>query len=663
MTTDSLDTYADLTLNRALSMDGSDEMDIQRKLAARLSVIITEQTTFRTWANRFDELFFTTTFTDWGADLWPDDPSATTPGRSHISVNTPAVYVIVPAALQAVEPIENMLATEDSDASRHAANALERLRKAWKQDQKWQLKRHKAATIKGLYGRTASFTYWDRAAKKVCADVTENPRNLWIGYKGDDYVAVEWAAYVTNMDPSAVREKYSVDFTAKMDTSDGKIVPWVVGIGDQMFQEPHPELTFRLAKVEVWDYWYLMPATGRGGQPIKGKLGEPTKMETWNVVIAGNMVVRGPKKYTEYKGRIPYRPLFNSFIPGVPTGRSELHDMEQLIREKMTRITAGAQMIAGATSGDFWQITGENAPAKGAAGVKPKRNEVVSPGPGNRIESIAPYVAQFQLEQHLGRIDREMGVVSGLNDLLLGLAPVQSLNSSKAINALLANYETRLSMSRELFYDWDRDTWLDVLDVWASFDPTVALVLKHGGGYLDIGNPSLSPRDEMETANRASALVAAKLWSLARGMDAVGVDDPEQEQNIIREERTDATLFPADVQVMAQLMGVLKSLGLQEPAGAQGQMAGQAASGQRDLASALGSSLPPGQEGDQYGPQSQVAMPTGAAQAGAPFAQGPQGAMAQPPSVGPSTKLQGMIQNGQTKGRILTSQDLPVGRR
>lgn len=55
----------------------------------------------------------------------------------------------------------------------------------------------------------------------------------------------------------------------------------------------------------------------------------------------------------------------------------------------------------------------------------------------------------------------------------------------------------------------------------------------------------------------ASNLVQAKLWSQIRGMDRVGVDDPEAEQNLIREERTDATLFPADVQVQAALLATL----------------------------------------------------------------------------------------------------------
>src|SRR5689334_4641373 len=108
-------------------------MALHRQLQARLSALATEQATFKALADRFDELFFTTTIGPWGADLWADDPSATTPGRSHVSLTGhPKVYVIVPAALQSVEAIENMLATKNTKEAREAAADLERVRAAWK---------------------------------------------------------------------------------------------------------------------------------------------------------------------------------------------------------------------------------------------------------------------------------------------------------------------------------------------------------------------------------------------------------------------------------------------------------------------------------------------------------------------------------------------------
>jgi hypothetical protein len=251
---------------------------------------------------------------------------------------------------------------------------------------------------------------------------------------------------------------------------------------------------------------------------------------------------------------------------------------------------------------------------------------------------------------------------SGLNDLLLGLAPAQVLSSSKAINALIANYESRLSIRRRLLYKWRRDVWNLTLRIWAKKDKTVRKIVASGSGFLDIIDPSLSPRDEAETAMRAANLVNAKLWSQTRGMDAVGVDDPETEQQRIREESTDASLWPDRVMVMAQLLNALQALGLQTPPAAQAQAEGQLTSGQTALRAALGAGTPttgPGAVGAGGEPSAEgqtppiAGVPPEAGGAPAPFAQGPAGAS---PAL-----LQTMYQGGTAKGRILTQTKL--GRR
>jgi len=647
--------YADLTLQRAIKMTGDpDVLQILRKLDGRISTVRQEMEQFRVWCDRADQLYYAETFTTGGADLWPTDPSATTPGRAHVSINSPAAYVDIPAALQAVEPIENMLATDTTPEARSAAAALERIYTAWKNVEDFDLTFHKATTIKGLYGRTAGRVVWDDddpEGAHPCFEVVEQPRNLFIGYKNDSWDEPEWAAYVMRYEPNALAEEYgvSIESTTFNDASKVLNMPKVVSTPD-VYLPARPWINWGDCRIEVWDYWYRLPVYGKGGKI--------TKMETWNVVIGGNAILREPTKYAEYQGDIPYVPLYNTFVPGVPNGRADLMDIEQLIREKFEKVTAGSQMITNAVAGDYWQLVGPESPLRPPQGLRPKRNELVSPGPGNRIETITPFIAQFQLEQYLGRIDREMSVVSGLNDLLLGLAPAQVLSSSKAINALIANYETRLSMRRRLLYQWRKRGWNLVLKVWAKKDKNVAKVVKDGGGTLDIVDPSLSPRDEMETATRAANLVAAKLWSQRRAMDAVGVDDPETEQDMIREESTDATLFPERVELMAQLMSVLSQLNLGAPQGAQQQASGQMANGQADLRKALGGGTAQNTNAQQT-PDTMGQTPPvpgadqGAGGPGLPFAQGPE------PAAGTTT--QQMISGGKTKDRIMTQQNL--GRR
>jgi hypothetical protein len=139
-------------------------------------------------------------------------------------------------------------------------------------------------------------------------------------------------------------------------------------------------------------------------------------------------------------------------------------------------------------------------------------------------------------------------------------------------------------------------------------------------------------------------------------MDAVGVDDPEQEQNIIRRESTDATLWPDRVNLMVQLMAALNAAQQQMPPGAAAQAGGQAQSGAVALQDALGMSGPQAGPGQQTGegPNPEAAVTPDVAGAGnSPFAQGPQGATAQG---GPQpTQIQSMIAGGKLSGRILNN--------
>jgi hypothetical protein len=414
--------------------------------------------------------------------------------------------------------------------------------------------------------------------------------------------------------------------------------------------------------IEVLDYWYRQP---KSKTPPKSNRLKPVTHDTWNAIIVGNKVAQNVR-FPEYSGVIPYIPLFNSYIPGVPQGRPELYDIEQLIREKDERMTAISQLMHNIVNAQYWQLTGPEAPDQVPLGVRPKANQVIAPGPGNRIEGIQPWMPSFQAEENLARIDREMVDVSGLNDLLRGMAPASVMSSSKAINALVANYETRISMKRDIYYKWRRDIFELVRRVWAYKEPDLEGVLL-GSGRLDIVAPSLTPRDDMETAQIARTLVDGKLWSAIRGMDRTGVDDPEAEQNIIRSEQTDAALNPAAVQVMAQLAQLLQSLGF-----ANAEQAAQALGGQQ------GGAMPPqgpgggeasmndmramlGAAGGQVG-SGETPIPAQEAMPGnMPEGQALGAGEVAPVSEGGQVLAQTMVKGGEAQNRMMFQQEIGGG--
>ena len=548
---------------------------VLKMIDRRKDSIRPEMDRFQNLCERFDKFYYANEQTTGGADHWPEDPNRRQVGKAHVSVNVHPTYVDVPAALQSVPPIENVVPGESGPEGKILAAATERLYFAWKDEEDFETKAHKVATIKSLYGKAAAKVMWDEDEERPVISVVEQPRNLWMGWRSNDYTKLEWACYAYLISPLQAIEEYGLEVTEGEESDDlQKSYRYVYVVGEQTANHGEDFVartsrdwlqTPEFGMLEVNDFWFREPA----GRIKKGKR---TKMRTRNIITVGNYVVKD-EVHDEYDGNLPYIPVFNTFVPGLPDGRSDLYDVEPLLREKDERVSAGGTMVAKLTGKQFWQLTGPEAPDRVPSGLKPEADRVVAPGAGNRIEPITPWMPEFQLEQYLARIDRELQDVSGLNDLLRGLAPSQVLSSGKAINALVANYEARITLRRQLFYQWRKDVWSQVKGIWGKKVSELEEVFENAG-KLVVKPPSLTPRDDIEQATMALNLLNGKVWTQTRAMDATGVDDPEDEQDQMRKERQDAALFPADVQAQAALMAMMQQMQM-----TQQQMGGQAPGG------------------------------------------------------------------------------------
>jgi hypothetical protein len=543
-----------------------------------------EQNRMRALYRRYDHYFHPQTFTLGGADHWAEDPSARLSGRSHVSVNVHASYVQIPASLQAVTPVVNYVPTGPTTEERDQASRRERLFYAWWDANDMDLRLEEAALLKSLYGTTSGKVYWDPVKKMPRVQIVDTPENLYLGYGTSDYTRVDWALYSYGLSPQAAMEDYGINVIPVRDgeqwfpytsasTHDDPIASIYL---NSYHRDPvRYQTAYDQMKIEVMDYWYKHPTTP-GKPPL-----------VCNVIIVGNTIVK-KTEHPELEGVIPYIMLRNSMIPGSPYGKPELYDIEQLLREKDEKITAQAQMIHSVVGGQMWQLVGAEAPDEVPANAIPKPNQVATPGAGNRIESINPFIPQFQVEDYNKRIDRELAVVSGLNDLLLGLAPSSVLGSSRAIAQLMANYEARISPKRKILYAWIQNVWEVCARMWEIKDKAVSNILD-GEYSISITPPELTPRDTIELAQTAINLVQNRLWSSERAMDRMGVSDPEGEKDLIRDEQTDATLNPAAVQTMATLIQMFNQMQQQAPQ----QAIQQAEAGRASALEAMASLNPP----------------------------------------------------------------------
>ena len=545
-----------------------------QEILARKQLVEPEQNRLRSLFRRMDNLYHPETITLGGADHWADDPSARLAGRAHVSVNIHHAYVQIPASIQAVRPVVNYVATGPTPEERNAAQLRERLYFRWWDANEMDLLHEHAALLKELYGHTAAKVYWDPVAELPKISVIERPENLYLGFGDSDFNRLDWALYCYGMSPQSVQEDYGVEVIPVKQgdkyfpyTTRGTHDDPIGNVWSNTF-ERNPlrrETAYEQMQVEVYDYWYKVP-TKPGKAPL-----------VYNAIFVGNSLVKNDA-HPEYQGQIPYVHLPNGKIPGSPYGKPALYDAEQLLREKDERVTAMAQMIQSIVGGQMWQLVGPEAPDEVPPNALPKPGRVATPGPGNELRAIQPFIPSFQIEQYIGRIDRELAVATGLNDLLLGLAPAQVLGSSRAIAALIANYEARLAPKRKVFYQWMRQVWEMCARIWEIKNPAVAEII--GGQYrIDIVAPELTPRDTLELASTAINLVQNRLWSAERAMDRVGVEDPIGEKDLIRDEQTDATLNPAAVATMSQVMQQMAMMQQQQAMMSQEQ----AANAQRTL--------------------------------------------------------------------------------
>jgi hypothetical protein len=552
----------------------SEEHALLQEILGRKQLVEPEQNRLRSLFRRMDNLYHPETITLGGADHWADDPSARLAGRAHVSVNVHHAYVQIPAAIQAVRPVVNYVPTGPTPPEREASQLRERLYFRWWDANEMDLMHEHAALLKELYGHTAAKIYWDPIAEIPKVSIIERPENLYLGFGNSDYNRLDWALYCYGMSPQSVQEDYGVDVIPVKQgdkyfpyTTRGTHDDPIGNVWSNTF-ERNPlrrETAYEQMQVEVYDYWYKVP-TKPGRAPI-----------VYNAIFVGNTLVKN-EAHPEYQGQIPYVHLPNGKIPGSPYGKPALYDAEQLLREKDERVTAMAQMIQSVVGGQMWQLVGAEAPDEVPPNALPKPGRVATPGPGNELRAIQPFIPNFQIEQYIARVDRELAVATGLNDLLLGLAPAQVLGSSRAIAALIANYEARLAPKRKVFYQWMRQVWEMCARIWEIKNPAVAEII--AGEYrIDIVAPELTPRDTLELASTAINLVQNRLWSAERAMDRVGVEDPIGEKDLIRDEQTDATLNPAAVATMSQVMQQMAMLQQQQAVMSQEQ----AANAQRTL--------------------------------------------------------------------------------
>lgn len=589
---------------------------------------------------RFDDLYYPAAVTKGGADHWSDDPNLAVDGKVHISLNNAPTYVDLPANLQALQPYINAVPDGPSKDDQKAADRRETLFWAFWDACHMDLLFPHLSLIRSLYGAVPVKPYWDAVAKEPRVSIIESPENLRIGWGSNDFSRKDWALYSYTLSPQAVREDYGLTVTPE-DVGGEKLMLVRGGthadpLGLTTLTTSRNPTEYEKAQVAVLDYWYKVPK-------VKG-------FTVWNAIYVGNHQVVNAA-HREYDD-IPYVYIPNGKVPGRPDGPSELYGPEQVLREIDERVSNYGQLIYKVLAKPQHQILGgDDYPTEFSASMMPGADRPGMPGPGNRIEPVQAFIPAFQWGEYMKYLDQKLVEMTGMSDLLMGLAGSRVAGSSKAINAELAMYVPRIALKRECLYVGLHELWAVVGKMWSRKDPDVAKILDDNY-RLDIRAPEITVRDDVEQAQRATMLVKAGLWARRRGQDATGVDNPSDEDEAIRRDNTDAALEPERVMTEIQLIGMAKAAGFASPGQAAAQGPEQVSMRDKALTAMsqkrIGGSNAANQPGVAGSPEQM-----------GPNALGPGGT----PSAAPGLAMtsQSMLQAGETTGRVLSEQKIVGG--
>jgi hypothetical protein len=545
-------------------------------------------------------------------DQWPWDKRKR-PGKIHVTINILKPAVDIDSRLQSILPrIVCESPTHDPETEKRA-EATERLILESFEQSGWDVWLNTLTQVKSLLGKGVAKVFWNTEDDRPDVSVIESPENLRVGWGSSDFTKMDWALYEYQISPFQAAQQYGV--TVKANPNGESIVTRGATkhddpLGQQpmepsaAFSDPRTPSDYEKGHVEVWDYWFKRKGDKRP--------------QVWNAIIVGSgkgRIVVSLKHYPEMPD-IPYVIIENDHKPGDPDGMSTIEHLTDFQEEYNRLVSHWLQLIADNTD-PAWQAVGPGADSV-PPGIVPKAGQIIALGADIRIEPIEKPQNQVPLEQAIGALWDSFHKESGLPEITFGTMP-GSQTSGRAMAVQIEAVQNRADPRRRRLYrglkeiilfwlymaeqrDWKLPVTLPASTA-ASEDQAAALVGTDGSAPPEvvqvpvtkviagmkrwkIVEPELTPRDNMEHARTQIEVLNARGQSLHRFMDQIGVDSPLNEIAKIIEERSNAALFPGDVQAQVAAAATLLQMRMQMQAMEQQAMAaGIAAGGQaQDMA-------------------------------------------------------------------------------
>jgi hypothetical protein len=490
---------------------------------------------------------------NWGSgDQWPADRDQR-PDKIHVTYNVIRPFLTVGARLEAILPRVTIPTTTMPMEERRRAEAAEMLLATWLDLSGWDTWMFDHSLSKAIYGKGVLKPFWNDREKRGDVYVIESPWNLRIGYGASDFHTMDWAIYEYALSVREVKRRWP---HLHIDHDADRVPPIHVSrytSSEDVLQQrranevvPYREPSeYEKRHARVWDYWW------REGDDV------------WNAILVEGCVAEGPIRHREMLD-IPYIVTEHDHEPGSPEGVSGAIDLIDLQIELNRSLSHMFQYVADNVD-PAWFLTGPDAGAL-VDGIIPKAGQVVSAGESD-IREIPKGQSTVPFTEIYRTIFDALHRQSGVPEIALGGLAGSDI-SGRATAVQIQSHLNRMDPRRNRMYN----SLKRLMRFWVYMaekknpkmpvgDKKVPLADMLGGfRNFKIIAPEITPRDAQEAVTTEINKVNGRLTSLRTAMDTIGIENPESELDLIREEGMDAQLNPERAQAFAALSIQLQQL-------------------------------------------------------------------------------------------------------
>lgn len=521
-----------------------------------------------------------------GGDQWPED-LLERPEKIHITANIVKRFCDTEARLLSIMPritIETPAAKEDAKRSEVAEKAVNR----YLVDSGIKHWYFVLEQSKSIYGMGVLKPFWNTETKQPDVVVVEQPQNIMFGWGDSDYNTLDWAIYHYGISPLQAKIRYpdapEICFKPNYSTPAQNLQGTFADHYDPLNSMPttlgsRVTTNYEHDQVQVWDYWYL-----------------DEKGVVTNCTLLNGYLVDGPHQHEEMPA-LPYIPIEHDHEPGSPEGRGTAELLID-IQDGLNRAMSHYAQYVWDNSDPAYQLVGEGATNTVPDGLVPRPGEIVAPGQNTRIELINMGVNNFPFDALVNTYWNMAHRLTGLSEILFGApaggdatgrATIMQIESSinaiepkrdrsyEGLRTLLSFWHFMLMKKNPVLLEGDEEKpYVKAKDV---FD---------GLNNWRIIAPEITPRNIREHTQNIIDKMNARIMSTRTAMAETGIENPMEELDIIREEATDAHLYPERAQAIAAVAATMQALAMQEAQMAAAQNPqGAAQEGQADQEMAM----------------------------------------------------------------------------